>query len=97
MERTMTTKNPSFSLRRLVPVTAVAFSVATGFASGLWTAKSFSAPAHAAQPAIAAKVAPAAAETTAAMWPIAPSQVIERMPLYGYNSTGDGNVGFVSP
>jgi hypothetical protein len=94
MERTMTTTNSSVKLRRLVPLTAIALSIATGFATGLWTAKSFSHPMGAAQPAAAA--APTGAETTAAMWPIVPSPVIglDQQFLYG---TGDGNIGLVSP
>ncbi len=96
----MTTTNanvPSAALRRLMPWAAIVLSVATGFASGLWTAQSFSLPARGTPPAVAAKADPgAAAAAEATTWPIVPSPVIEPRPQFFYG-TGDGNGSYVGP
>jgi hypothetical protein len=46
----MSTPNHTYALRCLVPVAAIALSVTTAFASGLWTVKSFSLSGNTVQP-----------------------------------------------
>jgi hypothetical protein len=84
---------PIAARRRLLPWAALALSIVSGFAVGLWTAKAISHAAMAPGDAVAAKVKPAAADLAPTQSPIVPSPVIEPNPRFFYG-TGDGNGGY---
>jgi hypothetical protein len=78
---------PTVARRLVLPWAAIVASLAVGFATGLFTGKSFS-HTGAPKPAVAATAdRPAAAVET---FPIVPSPVIDEHPQFFYG-TGDGN------
>jgi hypothetical protein len=80
---------PTVARRLLLPWVAILVGLAIGFASGLFTGKSFS-HASAPQPAVAAKADRPVAAAAVEPYPIVPSPVIEPRPNFFYG-TGDGN------